>query len=492
MNEQRPEKGIPGSRAQGLLNGLRYVLAALAIAAFSSVLALEGSEEQTILEGLQASSDQFSTFLGMLEETGLTETLQQPGPMTVLAPPDAAFDDLDDGVAAELRSSPEQLTSFINGLIISGQHLMVDLEEAGDTGALAPLSEESYQIEMTAGGLTVNGVDFDPTDVDNVYSNGVVHVTNAVVLPQSLRGMADAEAEGAADDANDADDADAATEQDAATEPADPDVAAPGAPGATGATDQPVTEAEEPDEAYVRVVQLVPATNIDIALTPTEEGLASVEFSGLEYVGEAQYQAVQPGSYLVNTTMAGSDDLLFDPPTESFGAGEYYTIAVMGLVVPEEGAAQDGADGEQNGFAGWLNDLFGADDGDGDALSVRVATYQDEVRDEATESRVRVINAAPGSPAFDVVAEDATGDRHVIAGNMTFGDDSGANDLPAELSRLAVTAADSEAVALNLTEELPLPIDATVFLTGTSFEGVPFDALVLSNGGGAGATNDAQ
>lgn len=508
--KQPPLGNLSGRLTMRPLNTMRplkWLLAALVMACLGSALAIDGNEEQTVLQGLQESSDQFSTFLSMVESAGLTETLQGEDPITVLAPSDAAFDDLDAGIRETLESDPEQMASLVNGMILSGHYEMLDLQDAAE-GSLAPLSGETYEVETTAGGLTVNDVGFAATDVDNVFSNGVVHVTNGVVLPQALRAQAEENAE--QEDADTTADTDATDDTDAADANDATDATTPVAP----AVPPTAPEAqEEPTTAFVRIVQLSPATSVDVVLTPTEEGQSPVEFGTLEYATAPDYQEIEPGTYLVNATMSGSEDALFDPPSETFRAGDYYTVAITGLQVPSDDEAANEDEGE--GFGGWLRDLFGGDgEGDRDALAIRATTYQDEVRNvtvdadttdadaadaETTDAdtadandmdtRVHIIDAAPGSPAFDVVALNAEGDRNVIADDMTYGNET-TSTFDAEVTGLQVTAADSEVVALDLTDRLPLPADATVFLIGTTFEGAPFDVLVLPNGPAAasGAT----
>src|SRR5690554_372014 len=489
-----------------LVTRLHKIVAAFLLVVAGSAFALDSSEEQTVLQALQ-ESDQFTNFLALVEQAGLTETLQSSEPVTVLAPPDSAFEDLSETTRGTLQAGGEQITNVVNGMILSGAYMLNEIQDAGE-GGITPLSGEVYAVETTAGGLTVNGVGFDATDVDNTYANGVVHVTNRVLLPAELRAVEDAEREAAQETAPDA--TDPATPADPAdpTDPDDPDrtddeTAPPATTTDPVAPSTPVAPAvpptgtadPEPTTAFVRVVQLSPQTNVHIVINPQEEGLTPLDMSGMEYATDSGYQEIQPGSYSISATAQDGQDALFDPPTETFRAGNYYTIAITGLVVPAEDAAADEANNE--GFMGWLNNLFGGD-GDRDALAIRATTYQDEVRWDArdagaaqdtqatTESRVRIIDAAPGSPAFDVVAITAEGERNTIANDMTYGDDSGTQTLDETVTDLEVTAADSEAVAVDLTGHLPLNADTTIFLIGTTFEGLPFDVMVLPNGPAAG------
>lgn len=488
-----------------LVTRLHKLVAALLLLVAGSAFALDSSDEQTVLQALQESGE-FNTFLALVEEAGLSETLQGPDPVTVLAPPDSAFEELGESARGALQPGGQQVTAAVNGMIISGAYLLNEIQDAAD-GGIAPLSGEAYVVETTAGGLTVNGVGFNATDVDNTYSNGVIHVTNRVLLPAELRAVDDAEREAATEtapadpaapaDPNDPDRTDGAAPPATTTDPVAPST--PMAPAV------PPTAAAEPEvtTAFVRVVQLSPQTNVNVVLTPQEEGLTPIDMSGLEYATDSGYQAIQPGSYSITTTAQEGQNALFDPPTESFSAGNYYTVAITGLVVPAEEAAED----ENNeGFMGWLNNLFGGD-GNRDALAITATTYQDEVRrdvrnddaqaadgaQEPVDTRVRIIDAAPGSPAFDVVVITAEGERNVIANDMTYGDDSGTQTLDQNITGMELTAADSEAVAVDLSGHLPFSSDATIFIIGTSFEGLPYDVMVLPNGPAAGnGTADQQ
>lgn len=135
-------------------------------------------------------------------------------------------------------------------------------------------------------------------------------------------------------------------------------------------------------------------------------------------------------------------------------------------------------------MGGWLRNLFGSDEGKRGALVLKADVYEDEVRGDANEIRVRVIGAATGSTAFDVVTINASGERHVFSGNMVYGEDSGAKKLDEDFTGLHVTAANSSDAAMELENVTSLPMDATIFLIGTTFEGVPYKMLVLPNGPG--------
>ena len=99
----------------------------------------------------------------------------------------------------------------------------------------------------------------------------------------------------------------------------------------------PVTEVS--DEVRVRIVHLSPnAPEVDISLTDNLEGgetLAPEELTGLGYETGSDYLAVLPGEYTVTATSDGTTVL---EQETTLSPGVSYTVAVIGLVLPEEGA----------------------------------------------------------------------------------------------------------------------------------------------------------
>jgi len=111
------------------------------VAAVEVGLSLPGWTQQTDLVDTAVSAGSFNTLAKALTEAGLVETLRGPGPFTVFAPTDEAF--------AKLTSAKT----------IQGQDLRIS----------------------TMDGVKVNQAKVIKTDV--VASNGVIHVIDAVVLP---------------------------------------------------------------------------------------------------------------------------------------------------------------------------------------------------------------------------------------------------------------------------------------------------------------------
>jgi uncharacterized surface protein with fasciclin (FAS1) repeats len=129
----------------------------------------------------------FTVLVGALRDTGLDAALATGETFTLFAPTDAAFQALPAGTLENL--TPEQLTEVLR------YHLIVGAVPSQDAAALssAPSVQGSELALSSADGqLTVDGATV--TEADIQASNGVIHVIDTVLMPDSGMG------EGAVDD----------------------------------------------------------------------------------------------------------------------------------------------------------------------------------------------------------------------------------------------------------------------------------------------------
>lgn len=165
--------------------GLKRSVLSLALAAgLGSALALETNEEISILQGLQ-EDENFTTLVSLLESSGLSEDLSAAGDVTLFAPTNEAFDALAPEQLTMLSEDTAALSDVLQLHVLQGEYPVLDLSKA-EEGALSSLSGEAYVVEQSAGGLMVNDADLVSTDVDNFYSNGVIHVVSNVLVPASM------------------------------------------------------------------------------------------------------------------------------------------------------------------------------------------------------------------------------------------------------------------------------------------------------------------
>ena len=127
----------------------------------------------------------FTTLVAAVEAAGLVETLKSEGPFTVFAPTDDAFAKLPAGTVEDLLK-PENLETLTNILlyhVVPGKVMAADV--LGLDGKMVDTALEGQQIAIMIkdGKVYLNEtVEVIITDIET--SNGVIHVIDAVLLPE--------------------------------------------------------------------------------------------------------------------------------------------------------------------------------------------------------------------------------------------------------------------------------------------------------------------
>ena len=150
--------------------------------------AVKEAGDTTIASGL----DQKGRYLTLAKAAGIDATLAGPGPYTVFVPDDAAFSKLPAGTV-DGWMKPEnraQLTRTLSYQILPGTVLAEDIGKAIDAGkgkaelgtvggGALTATREGDKIVLTdaAGGKATI------TKADETRANGVVHLTDAVMMP---------------------------------------------------------------------------------------------------------------------------------------------------------------------------------------------------------------------------------------------------------------------------------------------------------------------
>jgi uncharacterized surface protein with fasciclin (FAS1) repeats len=138
--------------------------------------------DKNIIEVVTADGmDDVSTLVAAVKAAELVETLQGEGPFTVFAPTNAAFEALPDGTLDSLLL-PENKDK-LSGILLYHVHAGAAVMAADvSTTELSTANGQSLSIEVTDDGVTVDGAKVIKTDI--VASNGVIHLIDAVVLPE--------------------------------------------------------------------------------------------------------------------------------------------------------------------------------------------------------------------------------------------------------------------------------------------------------------------
>ena len=159
---------------------LRKTFFALTAATMISGAAHAGSMSKDIVDtAVEAGS--FETLVAAVQAAGLVETLKGDGPFTVFAPTDEAFAALPEGTVEELLKPEniDQLTAILTYHVVPGKVMSTDLSN----GMEAATVEGSEVTIMTEGGVTVEEANVVTADIET--SNGVIHVIDQVILPES-------------------------------------------------------------------------------------------------------------------------------------------------------------------------------------------------------------------------------------------------------------------------------------------------------------------
>jgi len=147
---------------------------------------------KNIVENAVNSKDH-TTLVAAVKAAGLVETLSSPGPFTVFAPTNEAFDKLPAGTVETLLK-PEnkaKLTSVLTYHVVPGKlgskDLMTMVKAGKGKATLKTVEGETLYITWKGNKLMItdeNGGVADITIADVNQSNGVIHVIDKVLLPK--------------------------------------------------------------------------------------------------------------------------------------------------------------------------------------------------------------------------------------------------------------------------------------------------------------------
>jgi uncharacterized surface protein with fasciclin (FAS1) repeats len=162
--------------------------------AASDTVTVGGAEmfpNKTIVENASQSADH-TTLVAAVKAAGLVDTLAGPGPFTVFAPTNAAFDKLPAGTVDTLvkPESKKKLTGILTYHAVSGRMTAADLskaiEQGGGTARLNTVAGGTLTATQSGGTITLRdakGGTSTVTQGDVMQSNGVIHVVDTVLMP---------------------------------------------------------------------------------------------------------------------------------------------------------------------------------------------------------------------------------------------------------------------------------------------------------------------
>lgn len=133
-----------------------------------------------------------STLVAAVTAAGLVDTLASPGPFTVFAPTNTAFEKLPAGTVGMLVKPENKatLTKILTYHVVAGKLTAADIVGAikagGGMATLTTVSGDKLTARLSGTSVVITdgkGGQSAVTTVDVMQSNGVVHIIDSVLLP---------------------------------------------------------------------------------------------------------------------------------------------------------------------------------------------------------------------------------------------------------------------------------------------------------------------
>jgi uncharacterized surface protein with fasciclin (FAS1) repeats len=178
---------------------------AMSVAAFGATALIAAQPEKTVMVGgapmfpsktivdNAVNSKDHTTLVAAVKAAGLVDTLKGPGPFTVFAPVNTAFEKLPAGTVNTLLKpeNKKALTGVLTYHVVSGRfsadELMQKVDSMGGTFMLKTVQGGTLTIEKVSDSqLSVTdskGGKASITISNVLQSNGVIHVIDSVLLP---------------------------------------------------------------------------------------------------------------------------------------------------------------------------------------------------------------------------------------------------------------------------------------------------------------------
>jgi len=124
-----------------------------------------------------AANPQLSTATRLIQQAGLTETLQGPGPFTVFVPTDDAFKAVPPAMLDTLGKDPARLKAVLTYHVVPGSLASADVKN----GPIKTV--QGSDMSLYRSGTFVTADEAVVTTPDVRASNGVVHIVDKVLMP---------------------------------------------------------------------------------------------------------------------------------------------------------------------------------------------------------------------------------------------------------------------------------------------------------------------
>ena len=159
-----------------LINTLRgtflvYVLLGMGISTGAFAGGHKSAPAQPDIVDTAVAAGSFTTLVAALQAADLVGALKDKGPYTVFAPTDEAFAKLPGGTLESLLADKEQLAKVLTYHVVPGKVMSSDID--------------GMKSLNTVEGSSISTSTLRVTKADIITSNGVIHVIDEVLIPQS-------------------------------------------------------------------------------------------------------------------------------------------------------------------------------------------------------------------------------------------------------------------------------------------------------------------
>ena len=165
------------------MNRIKFglIAAMLAICTVAIAAPKNNAGNEDIVDTAVAAGS-FQALAKALQAADLVDTLKGPGPFTVFAPTDEAFAKLPAGTLDDLLKpeNKDKLRAILTYHVVDGK---VPSAKVVTLSSAKTVNGQEVKITATGGDVMVNNAHVVKADIP--ASNGVIHVIDAVLLPQS-------------------------------------------------------------------------------------------------------------------------------------------------------------------------------------------------------------------------------------------------------------------------------------------------------------------
>lgn len=149
---------------------------------FATIQGATWAKPQSNIVQIASSDKQFSTLVTALQAAGLVDTLEGAGPFTVFAPTNDAFSKLPAGTLDTLLK-PENKQMLVDILTYHVTPGKIDSKQVAKLNGqeIKMVNGKPAKIQVKDGKVFIDNAQIITTDI--MASNGIVHVIDAVILP---------------------------------------------------------------------------------------------------------------------------------------------------------------------------------------------------------------------------------------------------------------------------------------------------------------------